>query len=1126
MSRGLTQAALAGRAGLGIGTVRDIEQGRCGLPRPRSLRALAEALDLSRHDRARLTTLSRRDGVDPPEPEGPAHISVLGPLMVTRAERAVAIGSGRHRVVLARLALTPGRPVGRDELIQLIWGDDPPPAAPNVVQTHVSRLRRILDPQPPRPGRPPTVTLMPGGYQLNVDRVRLDLLSYRARLSEAQSERAPQRAFDLIIDALDLWHGDDVVEDVPELSGDPLVVALAQERVEATVLLARHGEALRRQRQVLPLLRRLAERHPWHESVHARLIVALAAAGQQAAALEVFDKIRHRLVEELGIDPGAELREARQALLAGQPEPRNRISTTSRQIVRPWQAPAPPPDFCGRTAELRSIERALRYPAAAPGARTRVVCVVSGMAGVGKTSFALSVAQAVRRDYPDGQVYLNLRGAEDRPVPVGYALARLLRALGVPMRAIPADEDEAAALYRSTLHDRRVLVLLDNAHDALQVRPLLPGPGDSAVVVTSRNRCAGLDGAVLTELPVLARSDALTLLRGHIGTARLEAERESAEAVVEACGRLPLALRLVASRLAAHRQLTIADALRRLSDEHSRHELFSDGPESVMHSFALSCRDLPHLSATVFRDAALVPGDTVSVAAVAALVDAEPRLVGQALDNLVAMNLLQPAGPGRYQYHDLLRLYAVQSGSREPANRPAALRRLYDWYLTRTAAAMKLVYADMVRLPLDGDLDDDACFPTADAALEWLNEEIGSLVAAVEAAALDGDRNRSWQLADQLRGYFFVRGDVPAWQATGHAGLAAAEAEADIRAQAAMHQTIGQAHWAAGRHQLAETHYRRGIDAARRSGWLVGEAYLSHNLGLVRAELGRVDEAELLYQRALHLGTEPEFDHIRAVTLNDLATLCHERGQLMAAVDHLHAALRLNDTTARHASAMVNRSNLGMVLRQFGDLDAARTHFDFALAYYRRTGAVMNELSVLDELSQLNRQRGEWLPAVNDAAEALRLARSQGNLRAEAATLNTLGFALLGSRAVNDAEARFAEALLISRDNGYRYFEAQACIGVAEVFLLDGAADEAYRAAGEALDKAAPNGYRGLHGDALLVQAKAAMTLGDLATADALSRAAGALLLTVNLPDRLREHEAVRAQLESEMQRALAEFRG
>jgi DNA-binding SARP family transcriptional activator/tetratricopeptide (TPR) repeat protein/DNA-binding XRE family transcriptional regulator len=1109
---GLTQSELAGKAGVSLGTVRDLEQGRSSRPQARSMQALADALGLARHHRVELQQLAQRRPSGPAAPAGPLRISILGPLVATRSpepggsSEPVDIGTGRHRIVLARLALTPGRAVGREELIHLLWGDDAPPSAGNVLQTHMSRIRRLLQPHP-HAGAPRMLALGPGGYRLHADEDQLDLVGYRARLAHGRSASVdPQREFEILSDALEMWRGDSAAEDVPELDCDPLVTALSDQRVDAAIRLARLAGVLRRPAPV-PHLRRLAARHPWHEALHARLMVALAASGQQAAALEVYDGVRDRLAEELGLDPGVELREARQSVLKREWAP-EAVTVHGGRRPRPWQTPAPPPDFTGRESHLGRVRQHLRETA---------LCVVSGMAGAGKTSLALRAAQMMRPDFPDGQLYLNLRGADQKPVTVMDALARLLRALGIEGRAIPGDPDEAAALYRSELSDRRMLIVLDNAHNAAQVRPLRPGPGGCAVLVTSRNQCADLDGAALLDLPVLDLAEALALLGSRIGTARVQAERAGAEALIEACGRLPVALRVIAGRLAVRPQWRLRDLLERFADERSRLDQISIGDVAVLTSFELSYRELPAPQARVFREAALIPGEGFSAAAAAAMVVADERSTARTLDGLVAENLLQSTGTGRYRYHDLLRIYAATTAAREltAAEREAALGRLFDWCLARTVAAVRLVYSEMVRLPLDID-PDPAGFTDVDAALAWLDEEAGNLVAAIETAAEGVHRSRAWQLADQLRAYFFVRRDAVRWLAGGQAGLAAAEAADDHRARAAMHQNIGQALWSVGKHETASESYRRGVAAARRSGWRVGEAYLLHNLGLVRAELGHLDEAHELYQQALRIGTSTEFDHIRAVTLNDLGAMCHERGRLTEAVGYFQAALTINQGASRLPSAIANRGNLGMVLRQLEEFDTARAHLDVALQHHRTTGSATGQMSVLDELSQLYAQRSEWTPAVSAATEALRIARRLADRRSEAGVLNTLGFALLGTRAVTEARTQFAGALAVSREHGYRYFEAQACIGLAESMLLTGDHEQASARADEAVRIAGRRAYRILHGDALLALARAALAGQDRETAAEHCRAARAVHASTSGPGKVRACAALLTAIEGE----------
>lgn len=1060
MGSGLSQRELAEAAGLSLGAVRDLEQGRSSHPRARSLDAIAAVLGLSEADRARLRQHAARPVKEPAEPSGPVRIGVLGPLTVLRASGPVDLGYGRHRAVLARLALTPGHPVSREELIEVVWGGGAPASAANVLQTHVSRLRRILGPE--------LISRTAGGYRLQVTADHLDLVAYRARLAAWRQVSAsdPQRGFDLLSEALDMWRGaHSGAEDVAELQGHPMVTALAEELIEATIELARLGQVLRRLPEVLPRLRRLTTRHHWHEALHARLVVALAAGGQQAAALEAYEQVKQRLAEELGIDPGAELVAARQAVLEGRWES---AAAPGDRLPTPWQAPAPPPDFTGRAEQLSRLERLLRSARRRRPDAPLVTCVVSGMPGVGKTSLALRAAQTVRDDFPDGQLYLDLRGADQRPLGEDEALARLLRGLGVPGRRIPADAGEASALYRSLLAGRRLLILLDNARNAAQIRPLLPGPGASAVLVTSRHHCADLPGAVHVDLPVLTAGEAVAMLNAKRAAG---VDGAAVAALAEACGRLPVALRVIASRLGGRPGRTAQEVLTRLTEALAG----ADGEDAaVTATFDLSYRELAAEPARVFRWAALVPGTTFTAPAVAALLAAEADTTERVLDALVDENVLEAAGDSRYRFHDLLRRYAHERiAERPPAERRTALGRLAGWYLTRTAAAIRLVYPAMVRLPTDVD-GEPMCFPDVTAAWGWLDAEIGNLVALVQTLATGEHRALAWQLADQLRGYFFVRREVVSWLACGHAGLTAAEAAGDLRAQAAMHQTIGQAYWSIGRHRAALEAYRRGLDAARGGGWLIGATYLLHNLGLVHAELGMVDEARELYLHVLDAGTGREFAHIRAVTLNDLGVMCTEQGRLPEAVRHLRAAMEINQEAARLPSAIANCSNLGMALRQLGEFDAAHENFEKALGYYREAGSASGQMAVLDELSHLYQQRGEWHAAVGAATDAYRLAEELSDQRSLAGVLNTLGAALLGSRAVSVAQERFQAALEISRTGGYRYYEAQARIGVADALLMAGDAGEAYAAAEVALEIARRADYRILAGAALATMAKAA----------------------------------------------------
>jgi tetratricopeptide (TPR) repeat protein len=451
------------------------------------------------------------------------------------------------------------------------------------------------------------------------------------------------------------------------------------------------------------------------------------------------------------------------------------------------------------------------------------------------------------------------------------------------------------------------------------------------------------------------------------------------------------------------------------------------------------------------------------------------------LQRLLADNLVQAGRGRRYRQHDLLRLYGrrraeVVTGA---AGRAAVQRRLFDWYLARTAAAIPLIFAEAVRLPVDLDTDaPEVRFATADAARSWLDEELDGLLEAIREAATGTTPRYAWLLADQLRGYFGIKRNGVPWLASGQYGLAAAEAAGDMLAQAAMYQTVGEAQRSFGQHHEALRTIERGVEAARHSGWLAGEANMTEDLALLNAELGRTDEALALFHRVLAIATGPELDGIRAFTLNDLGVLCMDLGRMQEAADHFESALEINRTDARRPSGMKNRVNLGIAQRQLGRLTAGQDNLETALAYFRETGSLIGQMASQDELSQLRAQRAEWHPAVDHGIEAVALAERLADPRSQAGVLITLAYAQLGLGSTADALDHFGRALRLARDGGYQYYEAQAGIGTADTLLTAGEPARATEIAAAALELARDR-YRILEADALVVLARAATALGD-----------------------------------------------
>ncbi|MEW1585397.1 BTAD domain-containing putative transcriptional regulator [Micromonospora vinacea] len=738
---GMTQRELAARAGLSAATVRDLEQRRTRVPLARSADALAVALRLGppavQALRSASTVAVKQTAAIAKQRvahagDRPA-IFALGPLTIGRDNAQVDVGAHGMRVVLGRLVLSAGQAVPRDELLDILWPAGAPESAINLVQTYVSRLRRLLEPD--RSPRAPTsaVKLVPGGYRLQISAGRLDVSTFRGLVLEARDARTerPAQAGGLLDRALAMWRGDPF-DDLDTLREHPAAVALREERVAASLLRAELADTPEQHAAAARLLRPLVDRYPLHEPVHAGLMLALAATGRQADALGVFDEVRRRLAEQLGVDPGTALTEGRQLVLRQQW--RSSSSSKHRTSVRhrpvPYQVPAAPADFTGRTEHLTRLREILG--GGGGGARGGgMVCTLSGVAGAGKTAILGAAAAELRDTYVDGQLYVDLQGSGPRPLRTLDALGTMLRALDV--RAGPlGPPQEAAGLFRSALAGRRVLVVLDDARDAAQVRSLLPGPGRSAVLVASRNRLADLEGARPVHLGPLPKSEAVELLRtvARRASPAQAVIDELGHVLVDACDRLPLAIRISGVRLSDEPAYA-----RQLADEEHRLDLLRLGDLDVRAAFRRSYVQLPPAVARAFRLAALAPGADFGLAGAAVLLGDNDRAVQRLLDHLVQRSLLERSYAGRYRYHGLLRLYAAEL-SRADAMRAEAVAQMSEWYLRRAAAAVAVLWPGTVRPPRcrhTGDTFEDPA-----AASQWLNDELRNLVVVVRHTAAHG----------------------------------------------------------------------------------------------------------------------------------------------------------------------------------------------------------------------------------------------------------------------------------------------------------------------------------------------------------------------------------------------------
>jgi DNA-binding SARP family transcriptional activator/DNA-binding XRE family transcriptional regulator len=655
---GLTQREVAIRAGLSVAGLCDLEQKRVLQPRPSTLRRLADALELSAFERAELMYAREQHPVRAEE----LQVRVLGPLSVTLDGECVDPQSVRHRKLLGLLALSPRVPVSRDVLVEHIWGSKPPPTAQDLLQTYVYRLRKRIF----RNGECANIlATRHGGYQLTLEDNQLDLLSFRRRVEDARRERKNGNDMAALASyqrAVGLWRGAPLA-DLPDLHQEPCVAELEMERQAVIGEYADTAFALGRHAQLIGLLRREATADPLNEATHARLIVALARAGRQATALEVFSAVRTRLGEELGVAPSAELRGLHEAILRGDLRDLAQVMT-ARTIAVPRQLPGAAAGFVGHADELAWLTAALPAGTAADGNATTVALL--GAAGVGKTALAVRWARQAAHLFQDGQLFIDLGGYRlaGSPQNPGQVIRGFLQALGVPSSHIPTDEGEQVSLYRSLLADKRVLIVLDNARDTEQVRPFLLASPRSMVIVTSRSQLRGLianDGALPLAVRLLSRDEAGQMLARRLGAERISGESAAVEEIISVCSGLPLALTMVAARVTTHCDFPLSLLAKELRDPaNPLHAIESKQHKAGIRS-SLSCSYdlLSPQAARLFRLLGVYPDLDVDPERAARLSGATLDEARALLADLASVSVVSEYVPGRYMMHDLTRAYAA-----------------------------------------------------------------------------------------------------------------------------------------------------------------------------------------------------------------------------------------------------------------------------------------------------------------------------------------------------------------------------------------------------------------------------------------------------------------------------------
>lgn len=959
----------------------------------------------------------RQDETDTPA------IRVLGPLEVGIAGREVSVPGRNGPWLLAGLALGGGRPVPDDQLIEWVWG--PAGASVGALRTGVSRIRTWLRDQT---SLPDIIELTSHGYRLDVGQVRLDAARFLELAEAATAERDPVARFELLQLALAEWRSS-VLTGAPER----LCAGLEANRLEtarlATVIeLADLALRLDRAEEAVHHVTGLAERHPYDERLHTRLITVLGASGRRAQALRWFEATRRRLADELGVDPSPELRDAHTALLVEETGAGDPPSTAPNML---------PPDVSDYTGR-EELRQNLRHHLCEARRNTVAIVAISGMGGIGKTALALHLAYEVRAQFPDGQLYMDLHGIGSAAEPIDPAevLSRFLRILNVSGDAIPPSLDERAELFRTLISDRRVLIILDNAADAAQVVPLLPGSRSCAVVITSR-RSLELPGAWHVALDVLSPPQAATLLERIMGRERLGQDRAAAQELLSLCGHLPLALRIAGARIAAKRHWTVATFVAYLNDERRRLDELSYGPLHVRAVFALSYLSLEQEQQRAFRRLGLIEVTSFPSWMAAALLDIGVPEADRLLETLVDAQLLQvaasdPAGRSRYRFHDLVRLFSREVGEAEdPAQvRADAIERVLSALLSVSRAAYSALYGGEHQIVRGaaGRWSLPAAFrhDLVNDPVQWFETERLLIVHGVRLAASAGHEDLSWDLACTTAIFFSLRKYLDDQHTTLDLAYDAAERTDDIRGMAAVLHRRGMLHADKAHYDLATADFKRSLELFRTADDVHGTGIARAYLAMIDRFVGRSDQAMARYERALaelraagDAGTE-------AHVLRSIAQIHLDNDELRLARDNFEAAVAIYEPLNAQRGLAQTLYWLGNLELREKRYDRAGDAFTRALTRVRTIGDRVGEALALQGLGVASLRQGLMEQAEDSLNQAVEITGSVKSKLNEARARTALGEFYQAAGRVLEAVVEFERAVAIAKGIGAKPLEERA----------------------------------------------------------------------------------------------------
>ncbi|GIH07209.1 SARP family transcriptional regulator [Rhizocola hellebori] len=894
---------------------------------------------------------------------------VLGPIEVRTADgRLLEINQPRRRALLGALALHANRPISVTELVGALWEHEAPDRARATLRTHIWGLRRLLEGSA-------GISTSRNAYRLEiVGDDELDLLSFHRLARDARRALAHgqlHQAAELFGRAVALWRGE-ACEDAPlmgRFAGE--AAALTEERLALQEDFNELRLTLGHYDGMVTELNESVRLHPLRERMWGQLMLALHRQGRQAEALATYERLRLLLADQLGVGPGPEVwRRHGEILTADRRPPASVVPQASDPPQAsggrsgPAQLPRGVGQFAGRRTELARLEELCGRGGLA---------LVDGIPGAGKTALAVRFAHHVADRFPDGQLYIDLRGfGPEPPTSAGDALAEFLRALGVSPDDVPAGPDQRAALFRTLTAGRRLLVVLDNARSAQQVRPLLTSASDSLVLVTSRNRLRGLvarDGAARVTVDVVGEAAAVDILAAVIGRARVDEDCAALRELVRLCGGLPLALRVAAERVASQPSIGVSEFVNALAAEHGRLDALAiDGDETatVRSVFSWSLRALAESAARLFALLGLHPGAEFSTFAAAALAGTQVTAVRPLLDALAGGHLVEPTGPDRYRLHDLVRLYAIESVRELPApDQAAARRRVLGWYLHSADAADRMLIRRRPRISLEPPEEPNwtAAFADIDGALAWCETERANLVAAVTSAVAAGEHTIAWQLPVALWGFFMLRKYRDDWAFTTETGLAAARRAGDRSGEAWALTCLGVAYADGSRFAESQPRLLSALAIRRAIGDRVGEGTALVALACMHLDRGDVDDAEANYLEALDIYRETGDRWSEGIALTGLGVICMRRKDADGAVERLEQSAALSRAIGDPWGEAMARHALGAAYRDAGRHDDAIACLTATVETQRTIGDEWGQGATMFEL-------GRCLQGVGRQAEA------------------------------------------------------------------------------------------------------------------------------------------------------------